>query len=210
MLVATTDRTGNREDTNSIVTAKSIWAERLEAAGRHSLRYDLVLVLLWIGGMKFTAYEAEGIAGLVANSPLMSWAYQLLGTQPFSAAVGVAEIFVAVLIALRPYSARMSVLGSLLASGMFLTTLSFMLSTPGVVVPSLGFPILSVVPGQFLLTRGPPGCLSFRSTAPRWTLCVWSCRPSPGELAVASMQHPKLATCRGAGLGGLLRARTAQ
>jgi uncharacterized membrane protein YkgB len=28
----------------------------------------LVLVLLWIGGMKFTAYEAEGIRPLVANS----------------------------------------------------------------------------------------------------------------------------------------------
>lgn len=151
MSVATTDRTGNREDTNSIAAVTSIWAERLESAGRHSLRYGLVLVLLWIGGMKFTAYEAEGIAGLVANSPLMSWAYQLLGTRPFSAAVGIAELFIAVLIAARPYSARLSALGSLLAIGMFLTTLSFMFSTPGVVEPSLGFPILSVVPGQFLL-----------------------------------------------------------
>ena len=151
MSVATTDQTGNREDTNSIAAATSSWAERLEAAGRHSLRYGLVLVLLWIGGMKFTAYEAEGIAGLVANSPLMSWAYQLLGTRPFSAAVGIAELLIAVLIAARPYSARLSALGSLLAIGMFLTTLSFMLSTPGVVEPSQGFPILSVVPGQFLL-----------------------------------------------------------
>jgi uncharacterized membrane protein YkgB len=83
MSVATHNQTSKREVTNTLAGATSIWADRLEAAGRHSLRYGLVLVLLWIGGMKFTAYEAEGIAGLVANSPLMSWAYQLLGTRPF-------------------------------------------------------------------------------------------------------------------------------
>jgi reactive chlorine resistance protein C len=36
-------------------------ADRLKRIGTHALRYGLVLVLLWIGGMKFTAYEAEGI-----------------------------------------------------------------------------------------------------------------------------------------------------
>lgn len=151
MSVATPHQTDNREVTNAFAAAKSIWAERLESVGRHSLRYGLVFVLLWIGGMKFTAYEAEGISGLVSNSPLMAWAYQILGTRPFSAVVGITELMIAVLIAARPYSARMSALGSLLAIGMFLTTLSFMLSTPGVVEPSQGFPILSVVPGQFLL-----------------------------------------------------------
>ena len=108
-------------------------------------------MLLWIGGMKFTACEAEETSGLIANSPLMSWAYQMLRTRPFSAAVGITELVIAALIATRPYSARISTLGSLLAIGMFLTTLSFMFSTPGVVEPSQGFPILSVAPGQFLL-----------------------------------------------------------
>ena len=41
----------------------------------HVTRYRLVLVLLWIEGMKFTVYEAEGIRPLVANSPLMGWVY---------------------------------------------------------------------------------------------------------------------------------------
>ena len=140
-----------KEVTNASLGATSVWAERLEAIGQHSIRYSLVFVLLWIGGMKFTAYEAEGISGLGANSPLTSWAYQILGARPFSAVVGIAELVIAALIAARPYSAKASALGSLLAIGMFLTTLSFMFSTPGVVEPSLGFPILSVVPGQFLL-----------------------------------------------------------
>src|SRR5262249_36772860 len=84
---------------------RSIWAERMEAVGRHSARYGLVLVLLWIGGMKFTAYEAAGISGFVANSPLMSWAYSLFSVQGFSAVLGATEIGIALLIASRPLSA---------------------------------------------------------------------------------------------------------
>ena len=34
---------------------------RIRALGEILLRYGLVLVLAWIGTMKFTAYEAEGI-----------------------------------------------------------------------------------------------------------------------------------------------------
>ena len=45
--------------------------------GHFLLRYGLVLVLGWIGAMKFTAYEAEGIQTLVATSPLMSWMYKV-------------------------------------------------------------------------------------------------------------------------------------
>ena len=50
----------------------------------HITRYGLVIVLLWIGGMKFTAYEAEGIRPLVANSPLMGWVYNLMSVTAFS------------------------------------------------------------------------------------------------------------------------------
>ena len=45
----------------------------LEAIGGGAVRYGLVIVLAWIGAMKFTAYEAGGIKGLVENSPLMSF-----------------------------------------------------------------------------------------------------------------------------------------
>ena len=50
-------------------------SERLKVVGTHVARYGLVIVLLWIGGMKFTAYEAGGIKPMVSNSPLMGWAY---------------------------------------------------------------------------------------------------------------------------------------
>src|SRR5215212_8021395 len=111
---------------------RSAWAERVEGAGRHAARYGLVLVLLWIGGMKFTGYEAAGISGFISNSPLMSWAYSLFSVQGFSAVLGAAEIVIALLIASRPLSARAALAGSAAAAGMFLTTLSFLLTAPGV------------------------------------------------------------------------------
>jgi len=125
---------------------------RAEAVGRELARYGLVVVVGWIGLMKFTAYEAEGISLYVANSPLLSWVYSLMSVRAFSAMLGVVEVSFAVLIALRPISPRASAFGSALAVGMFLTTLSFLATTPGVWEPSAGgFPALSGKPGQFLM-----------------------------------------------------------
>ena len=127
-------------------------SSRVEAVGRELARYGLVVVVGWIGLMKFTAYEAEGIRLYVANSPLMSWAYGFMSVRGFSAVLGVVEVAVAVLIAARPFSPRASALGSALAVGMFLTTLSFLATTPGVWEPSAGgFLALSGKPGQFLI-----------------------------------------------------------
>jgi uncharacterized membrane protein YkgB len=123
----------------------------VQTAAAYLLRYGLVLVIAWIGFMKFTAYEAAGIQPLVANSPLMSWVYAVFSERAFSALLGIVEVAVATMIALRPISAKISAGGSGLAIMMFLTTLTFLLSTPGW-EPSLGgFPALSVVPGQFII-----------------------------------------------------------
>ena len=102
--------------------------------------------------MKFTAYEAEGISGFVANSPLLNWVYGFMSVRNFSAVIGVVEVAIAVFIAARSIAPWLSALGSALAVGMFLTTLSFLVTAPGVWEPSLGgFPALSAVPGQFLI-----------------------------------------------------------
>lgn len=126
-------------------------ASHIEALGRLAVPFSLVGVLVYIGGLKFTAYEAEGISGLVRNSPLMAWTYSILSVRGLSAVLGLSELSIAALIALRPWSARASALGGLLAVGMFLTTLSFLFSTPGVIEATVGFPVLSGMPGQFLL-----------------------------------------------------------
>ena len=124
----------------------------VQAIGGAVIRYGLAGVIGWIGLMKFTPVEAEAIRPLAAHSPLMAWASAALGVRPFSNLVGVAEVTIAALIAVRPVAARASALGSALAVGMFATTLSFLLTTPGVWEASLGgFPAISVLPGQFLL-----------------------------------------------------------
>lgn len=119
--------------------------------GNAALRSGLALVLLWIGGMKFTAYEAAGIQPLIATSPLMSWLYRFLSVRATSDVIGVAELTIAALILVRPLSAPAAVVGGIGAIAMFLTTLSFMVSLPaGVWAAGLGFPMLGEA-GGFLI-----------------------------------------------------------
>ncbi|ULE34990.1 YkgB family protein [Mycobacterium sp. IDR2000157661] len=115
------------------------------------LRFGLALVIGWIGLLKFTAYEAQGIQPLVANSPFMGWLYEIFSVTTFSALLGVMEVATAVLIAVKPWWPRVSALGSVLAIGIFAATISFLFTTPGVFEASAGgFPFLSVT-GQFLI-----------------------------------------------------------
>ena len=126
------------------------FADRIGRWGAHLARFGLALVIGWIGCLKFLAYEAEGIRGLIENSPFMSWMYAVWGVRGVSNVIGVVEVSAAVLILLRPLAPRAAVLGSLLAVGTFLTTLSFLFTTPGVVQPGYSFPALSGS-GGFLL-----------------------------------------------------------
>jgi len=71
--------------------------------------------------------------------------------QTFSNLLGIVEIAIASLIALRPISPKLSSIGSAAAVVMFFTTLSFLFSTPGWELSLGGFPALSALPGQFLL-----------------------------------------------------------
>ncbi len=123
---------------------------KLERIGAFVIRYGLVAVLIWVGLLKFTAYEAEGIQGFVAHSPFMSWAYGVMSVRAVAAALGCIEITLGILIALRFVAPMLSAIGSIGAIIMFLITLSFALSTPGVWQPGYGFPFLSAVPGQLL------------------------------------------------------------
>lgn len=126
------------------------WGRTLVRLGEILLRYGLVIILLWVGGLKFTAYEAEGIQPLVSNSPLLSWAYSVFSVRTFAMLLGVIEIALGLMIATRPLAPLVSAVGSLGAIVTFLTTLTFVFTTPGVWQPGYGFPSLSPMPGQFL------------------------------------------------------------
>ena len=108
-------------------------------AGRGVLRYGLVALLLLWGGSKFFGFEAEGIRPLVEPSPLLGWLYPLLGVRGTSGLIGVVEVSAAILIGLRRWRPDLSAVGSLLAAGTFVVTLSFLVSTPGVLAPTNPF-----------------------------------------------------------------------
>jgi uncharacterized membrane protein YkgB len=116
------------------------------------LRWALVIVFLWFGGMKFTSYEANGIAPFIANSPFMSWLHALFGIQGASYVIGIVELSTAAALAIGAFNAFFSVLGAAMSSVTYLFTLTFFTTTPGVAEPSAGgFPAISAAPGQFLL-----------------------------------------------------------
>ncbi len=134
-------------------TTRAVAAEHpVAAVGRYLVRYTLVVVIAWIGALKYTSYEATAIQPLIAHSPIFSWLYSILSVRTFAAVLGSLEIVAALLIAVRPLFPRLSVIGSAMGILLFLSTLSFLFTTPGVTVASAGgFPVLSGLPGQFLL-----------------------------------------------------------
>lgn len=130
---------------------ESTHTNTIDKAAGLIVRYSLVIVLLWYGGLKFMRYEAEGIVPLVSDSPFMSWVYDIFSVSTFSALLGVFEITTALLLAIKPWSPRLSIGGSLLAIVLFLSTISFMFTTTGVFEPAQGgFPALSLT-GGFLM-----------------------------------------------------------
>jgi uncharacterized membrane protein YkgB len=115
------------------------------------LRWALVIVFLWFGGMKFTAYEAAGIAPFIGHSPMMSW-LGMFGTQGQSYFIGTVELSTALFLILGAFRPIFSALGALMSAATYLITLTFLFTTPGVAEPTAGgFPAISAVPGQFLL-----------------------------------------------------------
>src|SRR5262245_11038397 len=100
-------------------------------AGNYGIFAALAVIYFWFGGMKFTAYEAQGLVPLVENSPLLSWMYDVFSVRGFSTFLGVLELTIGLLIAGRILSPALSAIGGLLSAGLFITTLSFMISTPG-------------------------------------------------------------------------------
>src|SRR4029077_12946353 len=95
------------------------------------------------------------IQPLVAGSPFMGWLYNIFPVYTFSALLGVFEVSAAVLLAIKPVAPKLSMMGSLLATVLFLATISFLFTTPGVSEPAGGgFPALSLT-GEFLLKDVP-------------------------------------------------------
>jgi reactive chlorine resistance protein C len=103
---------------------------KISKTGFYLALYGTVIVLVWIGIFKFTPTEAKAIKPLVENSPLMSWLYLIGNEQQVSNFIGIFEIITAALLATFPFSKKLSLVGGVLNTVIFLSTLSFMFTTP--------------------------------------------------------------------------------
>ena len=106
-------------------------ARRLQGAGTFVLRYSLVFFFVVFGIYKFTPQEAAGIEPMMAHSIGLSWIYWILDRQMGSDFIGIIEVTLGVLVAVRPFNALLSAIGSLGMAFALVNTLSFLFTTPG-------------------------------------------------------------------------------
>lgn len=161
------------EKLNSIVTAGLEIAASRQKWGINLIRVAILIIFVWIGGLKFYHYEAEGIVPFVANSPLMSFFYskqapeyktyklkegevdkvknewhEANNTYSYARGLGILIMTIGVLTFLGIFFPRVGLVGAVLVVIMAIGTLSFLVTTPECWVPDLGsgehgFPLLS-------------------------------------------------------------------
>ena len=158
---------------NSLFIAFLNVAASTQKLGINLIRVAILVIFVWIGGLKFWNYEAEGIVPFVANSPFMSFFYtksapeykeyklkegefneakhkwlEENNTYGFSRGLGILIMGIGILTFLGIFSSKIGLAGAGLAIIMTLGTLSFLVTTPEVWVPDLGsgehgFPLLT-------------------------------------------------------------------
>ena len=132
-------------------------AASLKGTGIHLIRIAIFIIFVWIGGLKFWNYEAEGIVPFVANSPFMSFFYtkkapeykdyklkegefdkvkhdwhEANNTYTFSHGLGIAIMSFGILTLLGIWFPKIGFVGSGLVILMTFGTLSFLVPTPEV------------------------------------------------------------------------------
>ncbi|AZN35255.1 DUF417 family protein [Iodobacter ciconiae] len=103
---------------------------------QHELGYliglaGVIATLLWIGIFKYTPTEAMQIKPLIENHPFMSWMYQIFSVQFVSGLIGTFEIITAFMLIVSIKKPVVGYYAGIIASFIFVVTLSFILTTPG-------------------------------------------------------------------------------
>jgi len=109
----------------------------------------MIVMLFWAGTYKMTVPGAEGIIPLVTNSPLISWHFKVFGPYIGSDLIGLTEWTAAVLFLLGYKWPKAGILGGIVATVMFFTTSTMLLTTPGALTAVNGMKYMSFL-GLFL------------------------------------------------------------
>lgn len=88
----------------------------------------VLVVLVWIGGMKFTLLEAKGIEDLVLSSPFMSWMYSIWDIQTTSNIIGTYDLIAVVLLIATMFNSRLLVPAILMSGAVFAVTQTFLIT----------------------------------------------------------------------------------
>lgn len=96
-----------------------------------------------------TAPGAEGIIPLVSNSPLISWHFKLFGPYIGSDIIGLTEITAALLYIVGYFKPQAGIVAGIITTGMFFTTSSMLISTPGTTIAVHGIRYMNFL-GLFL------------------------------------------------------------
>jgi len=94
----------------------------------------VLLVLLWIGGMKFTLLEAKGIESLVLSSPFMSWMYSIWDLQTTSNLIGIYDLIAVVLLIAAMFNTRLLIPAILMSGAVFVVTQTFLFTRDGAIL----------------------------------------------------------------------------
>jgi uncharacterized membrane protein YkgB len=109
----------------------------------------MIVMLLWAGTYKMTVPGADGIVPLVSNSPLTSWQFKLLGTYKGGDLIGLTEWTAAILMIAGYLKPKAGIVGGFIATVMFFTTSTMLITTPGTLVLVHGMKYMSFL-GLFL------------------------------------------------------------
>jgi uncharacterized membrane protein YkgB len=115
---------------NSVLIKLAAWIEDREIPFRVT-SVGLIIMLLWAGAYKMTAPGAEGIVPLVSNSPLISWHFKVFGPYVGSDFIGLTEWIAAILFAVGYLRPKAGIVGGFIATLMFFTTSTMIVTTPG-------------------------------------------------------------------------------
>lgn len=110
----------------------------------------VILPLILIGILKFTQVEVDALKPIINGTPWLTWLYTLFGETGASRFLGIVELTTGLLLILSPWSYRAGILGGMLGSLTFATTVSVMFAIPIWYQELGGFPWIDPN-GQFLI-----------------------------------------------------------
>lgn len=105
---------------------------KMYKAGYYISLFGTLLIMFWMGALKFTPTEANAIKPLIENSPFTSWMYKIWSVQMASAIIGVVEIVTAMLVMLGIRFSKLTKYATIGMTATFLVTTSFLFTTPNI------------------------------------------------------------------------------